>query len=101
MYRKPASTYRRTASVESVVENEPPIIVKDEIENIPLPNESEIVMPTPDFEDDALRSLPPFRFMGRDFFIDDIILIGLLFILMQEQVADEFLLLILLYIFLF
>ena len=102
MYRKPASAYRKTSyNDNSVAENEPPLIITKEYENIPLPNEAEIA-PAPLFEGEDLRNIKPLRFFGRDFYIDDIILIGVIFILLQEQQAnDEFLLLILLYLFLF
>lgn len=101
MYRKPASAFRKISySDNSVSENEPPLIITKEYENIPLPNEAEI-SPAPMFEDESLRNLKPFNIFGKDFFIDDIILVGVIFLLLQDQVNDEFLILILLYLFLF
>lgn len=72
------------------------IVLKEE-NNIPLPNE---------FESDpglkrnqSLSFLPNIfnRIFGR-IELDDIILIGLIFILLQEKIEDEFLLILLIYI---
>lgn len=67
------------------------------IEDIPLPNEEPLETPN---RHDIRRSHPfPFlSFFKKRIGIEEILLIGLLFILLQEGIDDEFLIIILLYL---
>lgn len=78
-------------------QEELPIVV--ESEDIAMPNETEIPpLSLTDINNDTMGSV---RLLGHDFFLDDLILIGLLIILIQENVQDELLLIVIVYILLF
>ncbi len=75
-------------------ENEKP---KNEIENIPLPNENEISISAA--PESARNNKPMFlnNFI-KNIHADDLILLGLIFILVQEKLEDDFLIIILIYL---
>lgn len=80
-----------TASIKTVEKE----TVKNEMENIPMPNENfEAADPEP-----ARNNKPMFldNFI-KNIHADDIILLGLIFILIQEKLDDEFLIIILIYL---
>lgn len=97
MYRRPASKYKRPVfNPQKEVEEALPYQIQNE--NIPMPNEADI----PSLSESENRTgFTPFRFMGKDFFLDDLILIGLLIFLVYEKVEDEILLIVIAYILLF
>ena len=68
---------------------------KAEIEKIPMPNEN----PTSDKVEYVRNQRPMFldNFI-RNIHADDIILLGLIFILIQENLEDEFLIIVLIYL---
>ncbi|WP_010245461.1 hypothetical protein [Acetivibrio cellulolyticus] len=77
------------------IENIEKELSKDEIENIPMPNENS----SPD-DPEAVRNNKP-KFIDnfiRNIHADDIILLGLIFILIQEKLEDEFLIIVLIYL---
>lgn len=98
MYRRPASRYKRTPYAKKREEEQEELPVVVESEDIAMPNEAEI--PALPLADDG-TDMSAIRLMGHDFFLDDIILIGLLIILIQENVQDELLLIVIVYILLF
>ncbi|MFZ5986123.1 MAG: hypothetical protein ACOYWZ_03235 [Bacillota bacterium] len=68
-----------------------------ELENIPLPNEKEDSSAPP--KNSARIRRPSFlNFFKKRFGADEIILIGLIFLLIEESAEDEFLLIILIYL---
>lgn len=76
-----------------------------EIEKIPLPNEIENGINLPDQNNDDVgitrnRNKPFLSSVFQNIQPDDIILLGLIFILYQEGIDDEILLILLIYIFL-
>lgn len=102
LYRRPTARYRRSpyppkqAPTANTIDSD----ILREIEKIPLPNEAEKKDRFVTASDES-RGLPALNVFGRNFFIDDLILIGLIFLLLQEKIEDEFLLIILAYILLF
>lgn len=68
---------------------------KDEIKKIPMPNEN----PTPE-SSKHVRANKPMLFdnLIKNIHVDDLILLGLIFILLQENVEDEFLIIVLIYL---
>ena len=99
MYRRPASKYKRSPYAKKRDEEEEDLPAIVESEDIAMPNEAEI--PGLPLADPGSDDMSLFRLLGHDFFLDDIILIGLLLILIQENVQDELLLIIIVYILLF
>jgi hypothetical protein len=74
VYRRPASKYKRpTFNPQKEVADSQPLQMQTE--EIPLPNEADI----PSLSEGENRiGLTPFRFWGKDFYLDDLILLGLL-----------------------
>jgi len=70
-------------------------VEKNEIEKIPMPNEN----PTPS-DPEPVRNHRPISLSNffRNIHADDIILLGLIFILIQEKLEDEFLIIVLIYL---
>jgi len=68
---------------------------KNEIEKIPMPNEN----PAPQNPEHSRYHKPTFldNFI-KNIHADDIILLGLIFILIQEKLEDEFLIIVLIYL---
>lgn len=99
MYRRPASRYKRAPYAKKRDEEQEELPVVVESEDIAMPNEAEI--PALHLSDSGTDNMSAFRLLGHDFFLDDIILIGLLLILIQENVQDELLLIVIVYILLF
>ncbi|NLL06982.1 MAG: hypothetical protein GX270_14630 [Clostridiaceae bacterium] len=92
-YIKPESSavQDNTNSLENTV-NE---IEKTEIESIPMPNETPKSAKT-----EYLRNQRPMFLdnIVKNIHADDIILLGLIFILIQENLEDEFLIIVLIYL---
>jgi len=97
VYRRPASNYKRPtySSTKKELENPP---LQTQTEKIPMPNEADI---PPLSESDNRDGFTPFRFLGKDFYLDDLILLGLLIFLIYENVEDEILLIVIGYILIF
>jgi hypothetical protein len=97
VYRRPPFSNRHTTNniTDQETEIKKPADIKETPE-IPLPNESENV------EDNLLdtrgHSSAFINIFNHKIFLDEIILLGLLFLLFEEGVVDEFLVIILLYI---
>lgn len=97
MYRRPASKYKRpTFNPQKEVSEIIPLQIHTE--DIPLPNEADIPSLS---ESENRNGFTPFRFWGKDFYLDDLILVGLLIFLVYENVEDEILLIVIAYILLF
>lgn len=99
LYRRPPVKTRRNMVP---VRQSPQVKIAEsdiirEIEEIPLPNENEKNQRLT-VEADEARGAPPINILGRNIFLDDIIIFGLIFLLLQEQIEDEFLLILLVYI---
>lgn len=101
-YRRPPARQRRNLyparqiPVADIADSD---VIRD-IPDIPLPNEAEkSVLPNQDASD--TRGFPSISLLGKNLFLDDIILFGLIFLLLQERIEDEFLLILLVYILLF
>ncbi len=75
-------------------ENENP---KMEIESIPMPNEKEISISA---DPESTRNNKPMFLNNfiKNIHADDLILLGLIFILIQENLEDEFLIIVLIYL---
>jgi len=100
VYRRPASRYRRPPNGQKKEDESETLQLVVQAEDIPMPNEADIPpLPFGDVPRDSGLGL--FRILGNDFFLDDLILIGLIIILIQEKVEDELLLIIIGYILLF
>jgi len=70
-------------------------IEKNELEKIPMPNEN----PIPSDSGPIRNHRPTFlNNFFRNIHADDIILLGLIFILIQENLEDEFLIIVLIYL---
>lgn len=61
------------------------------IDDIPLPNETDTVRK-------KSKGLSVTDFLSRHFQIDELILLGLIFLLLEEKINDDFLLIILIYL---
>lgn len=70
---------------------------KTEIANIPMPNENEIT--APNVPNNTRNNKPMFlsNFI-KNIHADDLLLLGLIFILIQENLEDEFLIIVLIYL---
>lgn len=69
-------------------------------EKIPFPNEAENNIQTEKLTDDTSesRAKPIFNVFSKNFFIDDIILLGLIVLLLMEGLEDIVLLIVLIYL---
>lgn len=69
-----------------------------EIASIPLPNEVELPSGRPAYEKRDFRMPDIFGYLKKRIKLEDIILIGLIFLLIEEGIEDELLLLILVFL---
>ncbi len=76
------------------------LVIPKTIERIPLPNEIE-AFPENSNEQRSSGLLSIFNTLKKRIGIEEIILLGLIFILLEEGIDDEFLLILLVYVFLF
>lgn len=83
----------KTVDLESI-EN---VSDKNDVLNIPMPNENEKSVPV---DPGQVRNHKPLSLDSfiRNIHADDIILLGLIFILIQEKLEDEFLIIVLVYL---
>lgn len=104
IYRRYPTVFRRPMRMFPAVDN--PVqannIVDRQLEYIPFPNEADTRPFTPDVaENTENRKRPPslLKTIGSRIHMDEIIILGLIFILMNEGVEDELLLIALVYLF--
>ena len=70
--------------------------IHEDLKNIPLPNENE--SPAPREVQEDIGNTDPIRTFIQQLHMDEIILIGLIFLLITERIDDDFLLIILVYL---
>lgn len=101
MYRRSPSRDRRYHPQEpaAVVPSASTLQVSDEVVHIPSPVEQETAMDrTAETRKGIELGIPVLDRLLRNVTLEEIIIVGLIFILLQEHIEDEFLLLMLVYI---
>lgn len=95
-FRKYSASAGENIPQPSDYENDKSRSLPKDIDSIPLPNEKDEVA-SPDLQESTRNTSKPGMFTRR-LQADEIILLGLIFLLIEEHIDDDFLLIILIYL---